>query len=263
MFQAVHNRLLPPIRPLTARSVVLSTLLGYHPPELPVSALVRVGALFGIAERTIRVALTRMVADGDVVADNGVYRLTERLVERQARQDEICSPRTRRWRGAWEMAIVTAPPRPLAERVALRKSMVGLRLAELREGVWVRPANLIREPHATVLEQCTFFEGRPVTDSLELAGSLWDLPAWAAEARRLRQELDGATSLADGFIATAEVIRHLLLDPVLPPELLPEDWPGTDLRQRYVEFVSAYATRLREYSQAGSVGGTSPAPITR
>src|SRR5207302_2134883 len=112
----------------------------------------------GIAERTVRVALTRRVADGDVVGEQGVYRLTERLVERQARQDESGSPRTKRWRGAWEMAIVTAPPRPLADRVALRKSMVALRLSELREGVWLRPANLARKPSGPVLDQCTCLE---------------------------------------------------------------------------------------------------------
>src|SRR5216683_1962421 len=93
--RAVPNRHLPNIAPLTARSVVLSTLLGYHPPELPVSALVRVGGLFGIAEKTVRVALTRMVADGDVAADSGVYRLTRRLVQRQEQQDEARSPRSK------------------------------------------------------------------------------------------------------------------------------------------------------------------------
>jgi phenylacetic acid degradation operon negative regulatory protein len=245
----MQSRLLPSIKPLTARSVVLSTLLGYHPPELPVGALVRVGGLFGIAERTVRMALTRMVADGDLVAGNGVYRLTDRLIARQVRQDESCSPRTRRWRGFWEMAIVTAPPRPLAERVALRKIMVERRLEELREGVWMRPANLVREPDETVLEQCTFFEARPEEDSVELARSLWDLPGWAGEARRLRQALDRASGLVDGFMVSAEVLRHLLVDPVLPPELLPADWPGTDLRDRYVEFSRSYPAMLREYGE--------------
>ncbi|MDQ3757078.1 MAG: PaaX domain-containing protein, C- domain protein, partial [Actinomycetota bacterium] len=45
-------------RPLTARSVLLSTLLGAHPPELPVQVLVRSGELFGMAEGTVRVALS-------------------------------------------------------------------------------------------------------------------------------------------------------------------------------------------------------------
>ena len=42
------------------------------------------------------------------------------------------------------MAVVTTPARPQAERVALRKAMIDLRLAELREGVWLRPDNLVR-----------------------------------------------------------------------------------------------------------------------
>ncbi len=245
---AVQDRHLPAIKPLTARSVALSTLLGYHPPALPVSALIRVGGLFGIAERTTRVALTRMVADGDVVADNGVYRLTERLLRRQAQQDESRSPRSKEWNGGWEMAIVTAQARPLAERVALRKSMVGFRLTELREGVWIRPDNLLRQLSGTVAEQCTFFESR-YTDSLQLVGLLWDLPGWAYEARRLCTELDTAGGLTAGFMVTAEVLRHLLIDPYLPPELLPEDWPGDELRERYAEFNVTYTKRLRDYCE--------------
>lgn len=236
--------------PLTARSVVISALLGFHPPELPVSALVRIGALFGIAEGTVRVAVGRMVADGDLAMGDGIYRLTERLVARQTRQDQSCSPRTKAWRGAWELAVVTAPPRPAAERVALRRTMGALRLAELREGVWTRPANLVAERGEPVLTQCTFFTGRPEGDAEELAGSLWDLDAWAADARRLHAELATVTGLLDGFLLTAEILQLLRVDPVLPPELLPADWPGQALRERYAEFSASYAELLRDYSQA-------------
>src|SRR5882757_4246494 len=247
MFPVVQDRHLPAIKPLTARSVALSTLLGYHPPALPVSALVRVGALFGIAERTTRVALTRMAQDGDVVAENGVYRLAERLVRRQGQQDESQAPQSTEWSGNWEMAIVTPSARPLAERVALRKSMVGFRLAELREGVWIRPDNLLRRPNGAVADQCRFFVSQ-YPDARELAGLLWDLPGWAAEAHRLQAVLDEAETLTEGFMVTAEVLRHLLLDPYLPPELLPSDWPGGQLRERYSQFSATYAERLRDYS---------------
>lgn len=245
----MQNRNLPTIRPLSARSVALSTLLGFHPPALPVNALIRVGALFDIAERTMRVALTRMVASGDVVAENGVYRLSARLVERQARQDESCWPHTGRWRGDWEMGVVTTSSRPLAGRVELRRSMFALRLAELREGVWLRPANLVREVPSAVSDQCMFFKGHPEGDPLELTKSLWDLDAWAAEARRLQEALDDATELKAGFLVSAEVFRHLLIDPVLPPELLPEGWPAADLRDQFGRFMANYEARLREYSQ--------------
>src|ERR1700726_717467 len=220
MYPAVPDRHLPSINALTARSVALSTLLGYHPPALPVSALVKVGELFGITDRATRVALTRMVKDGEVTVDNGVSRLSERLLLRQAEQDGLTSPPTRRWTGGWEMAVVTTTNRPLSERVALRKSMVRYRMGELREGVWLRPDNLSRELDGIIADQCQFFVSHHL-DSPSLAASLWDLAGWAAEADRLLSVLGKAESLAEGFMATAEVIRHLLLDPYLPDELLP------------------------------------------
>src|ERR1700729_1508209 len=201
MYPAVPERHLPSVTALTARSVALSTLLGYHPPALPVSALVKVGEILGIADRAIRVALTRMVRDGDVTVDNGVYRLSERLLRRQAQQDALASPPTRRWTGGWEMAVVTSTNRPLAERVALRKSMVRHRLGELREGVWIRPDNLSRElDDGIIADQCEFFVSHH-SDSQSLAASLWDLPGWAAEADRLLTGLDEADSLAPGVMA--------------------------------------------------------------
>src|SRR5947209_20352062 len=93
------------LRPLTARSVVLSVLLGTHPPFLPVRALVRTAELFGISEGTTRVALSRLVADGDVIAEDSSYRLSPRLAERQRRQDEGLHPATKEWDGSWERAI--------------------------------------------------------------------------------------------------------------------------------------------------------------
>jgi phenylacetic acid degradation operon negative regulatory protein len=246
-FSVVHHRHLPAIRPLTARSAVLSVLLGYHPPELPVSALVKVGALFDIAERTTRVALSRMVADGDLQTRDGVYRLTERLVRRQRQQEDSASPAEKPWKGDWEMAVVTTSARPQAERVALRKDMVDLRLAELREGVWIRPNNLERVINGVVADQCRFFECR-YPNPAELVGELWDLAAWSSAADDLFAELAEPRSLKSDFILIAEAVRHLRLDPCLPAELLPDGWPGPALRRRYIEFRDDYAERLRAYS---------------
>lgn len=243
----VHDRHLPAIKPLTARSVVLSVLLGYHPPALSVSALVKVGALFDIAERTTRVALSRMVADGDLKTENGVYRLTERLARRQVRQEESASPKDMPWNGDWRMAVVTSPARPQAERVALRRGMVDLRLAELREGVWIRPNNLAIDVDGVVADQCTFFRCT-YDDSAELVGRLWDLEQWAQDARQFHCQLETRTTLRADFMLIAEVVRHLRIDPYLPQQLLPADWPGARLRGRYIEFRDDFANRLREYS---------------
>lgn len=229
--------------PLTARSVVLSTLLGSHPPRLRARYLVRVGDLFGIAEGTVRVALSRMVAAGDLVQADGAYRLSSRLVHRQARQDESRSPRTRPWDGTWELAVITAERRPAADRTALRQAMSELRLAELREGTWLRPANLVRDRPAIVAQQCTFLTGRPEDD---LADRLWDLPAWARTAHDLMAALAAADSPARQFTVSASVLRHLLADPLLPDELLPPAWPGTDLRDAYEGFATGFRDLLTE-----------------
>ncbi|KUJ69109.1 PaaX domain-containing protein, C- domain protein [Streptomyces albus subsp. albus] len=223
-------------RPLTARSIVLSTLLGHHPPQLPARALVRVGALFGTAEGTIRVALTRMVAAGDLEQRDGAYRLTDRLLARQSRQDDSRAPHTRRWHGGWEIAVVTSDRRPPAERGALRTAMAELRLAELREGTWLRPDNLVRSHPAVVTEQCTLLSGAPQDDPAALAARLWDLDGWARQARELLAALERADGPAGRFTVAAAILRHLVTDPVLPSRLLPADWPGAELRARYDDF---------------------------
>ena len=240
------------LRPLTARSVVLSTLLGLHPPRLGARGFVRVGELFGIAEGTIRVALSRMVASGDLVQTGGVYELSERLRLRQARQDEGRSPRTRPWDGTWEIAVITAERRPAAERAALRQAMSELRLAELREGTWLRPANLTRDSRPPIVErQCTYLSGRPEGDPAALAATLWDLDAWASTAHDLRALLGKAGTLAERFTVSAAVRRHLLRDPLLPVPLLPDAWPGPDLREHYERYEAGFERVLAEHIFGG------------
>jgi phenylacetic acid degradation operon negative regulatory protein len=236
------------LRPLTARSIVLSTLLGSHPPRLPSRVLVRVGELFGVAEGTVRVALSRMVAAGDLEQRDGHYGLPARLLRRQARQDDSRSPRLRPWDGEWEIAVVTAGgPREAGERAALRQAMAGGRLAELREGTWLRPANLDRPLPEPVAVQCTVLTGRPAQDAAALAARLWDLDGWAARARTLNAALEAAVDPAARFTAAAAALRHLLADPVLPPALLPAGWPGAELRRRYAASEVALRDRLRRH----------------
>ncbi|MGH9213966.1 MAG: PaaX family transcriptional regulator C-terminal domain-containing protein [Acidimicrobiales bacterium] len=236
---------------------MLSTLLGTHPPRMPVQALIRVGQVFDISEGTVRVALSRMAADGDITAANGTYSLGERLRSRAERQDESRAPELRGWTGRWEMAVVTASGRSASERAALRRAMVDLRLAEQREGVWLRPANLRRtHPRPPSLAgQCAWYDAQPDGDPVQVAHSLWDLEAWADRARRLHAALDDASgtggpgSLAHGFVVSAAVLRHLLSDPLLPEPLLPSDWPGDLLREQYERFDAAYRAGLRDYTR--------------
>lgn len=231
------------LRPLSARSVVLSLLLGTHPAELPVKDLIRAVEPFGVGGSTLRAALSRMVAAGDLRRTATGYRLSDRLLARQRRQDDAVRPGTRAWEGDWEMVVITATGRGPAERADLRARLTALRLAELREGVWLRPANLTRALPENLREVAQHYTARPGEPERELAATLWPLDAWSVTSRALLTHIGRARGPADRFTAYAAVVRHLLADPVLPPRLLPADWPGADLR-------AAYADYLREVTEA-------------
>jgi phenylacetic acid degradation operon negative regulatory protein len=229
------------LRPLTARSVILSVLLGSHPPALPVRMLLRTVALFGVTEGTARVALSRLAAEGEVIADGGSYRLSDRLVGRQQAQDETLRPDTKRWRGAWEVAVAKTSVRGAGERSALDADMGRLRLAELRPGVWLRPDNLLRSWPAQVEDQAWRLESRAdfrPSGAAEVVAGLWDLDGWAADAEALIQAMAEAGEPARRFELAAAMVRHLRRDPMLPPALLPDRWPGSRLRGVYDAYRS-------------------------
>jgi phenylacetic acid degradation operon negative regulatory protein len=224
------------LRPLKARSVVLSLLLGAHPAELAVRDLVRAVGAFGISEATLRVALSRMVTAGDLHRSDATYRLSQRLLERQRRQDEAVHPATRAWRGAWQIAVITSIGRSPVDRAELRAELLSLRLAELREGVWMRPANLRRAWPSQLDEHVRRFSGRPDEDAHDLVRALWDLDEWRASSVALLDYFGKAGEPADRLMGAAAIVRHLLADPMLPVELLPDDWPGASLRLTYTEY---------------------------
>lgn len=221
---------------LPARSVALSLLLGSHPARLGPAQLTALGEHFGVTAPTMRVALTRAVAAGDLTRIDGDYALTDRLAARQRQQDEGVEDAEVVWDGAWEMAIVVVAGRSGPERAALRDQLAAHRLAELREGVWTRPANLRRAPAYAADPVVATFRSRPEDDAAALAARLWDLDGWAAEACGLLDLLHHATEPADRLAITARIVRHLTHDPLLPADLRPADWPGQRLRTAYAAF---------------------------
>ncbi|HSX66435.1 PaaX family transcriptional regulator C-terminal domain-containing protein [Nocardioides sp.] len=225
------------LRPVSARSAVLSTLLALHPPRQTAAQLVAGLEHLGFTETATRAALSRMVTRGDLRRDDDAsYTLSERLLERQRRVDAVHHPETRPWHGTWEMAIVTTTGRSAADRAALRTHLQSLRVAELREGVWTRPANLRRgwPQELTAISEC--FESRPLGDPAALAAELWDLDGWAVHGRQLLDALPRTSVPAERFTLVAAMVRHLQSDPLLPAELSPADWPGQELRAAYDEY---------------------------
>ena len=227
---------------MTARSVVLSVLLGAHPAWATAGELLRLTSGFDIKESTIRVALTRMVSAGDLVRSEDGYRLSDRLLARQRRQDDAINPRVRTWDGTWITLVITSVGSDARTRAAQRTTLQDKRFAELREGVWLRPDNLEQELPADIENRLRILRAHD-DDPAELANQLWDLPAWAETGHRLLDDMDVAANVPDRFVVAAAIVRHLLTDPVLPAQLLPDDWPGDRLRTAYMTFAAELGAR--------------------
>jgi phenylacetic acid degradation operon negative regulatory protein len=204
--------------------------------------LIRLTTDFGIKETTLRVALTRMVSAGDLVRSADGYRLSDRLLARQRRQDDAMRPQLRPWHGHWTTLIVTSVGTDPRTRAALRTTLHHSRFGELREGVWMRPDNLELDVDVEIRARMRIVQARDDAPA-ELAGQLWDLPSWAGTGQRLVAEMSRAGDVPARFVVAAAIVRHLLTDPVLPDELLPADWPGMRLRTAYNDFAAELTER--------------------
>jgi phenylacetic acid degradation operon negative regulatory protein len=249
-------------RPLSARSVLASALLGSDHGRLTVAELVAVASLFGISAGAARTCLWRMVSNGELTGDGGSYALAGRLLERRERVDEAAriDDAADRWNGTWELAIVALERRSATDRLELRKAAAALHLAELREGVWIRPDNLDPQRFPTlraVLDrQCTHFHGAATDITADKVGSLFSLGEWADDARALIEAMDvaltaserddTAESFTSAFALSIAVVRHLQMDPLLPVEFTGDHWPGHTLRSTYHRFDHAFKQRMND-----------------
>lgn len=228
----------------TAKSLLLDLLSTLRGAAMPVRALVAAGALFEIAENSIRVELARLTARGLVDRDErGQYRLAPRAAAVQGRVASWTriDERLVDWTGSWIGAHTAALPR--AQRSAAKRrtrafEFLGFR--ELDAGLWVRPDNL-RGGVAEIRRQLLALgleEDAPVFAMSELDASatrralaLWDVSALKSGYRETRRALEASErdvpgmpleqAMVETFLLGGRAIRQLAFDPLLPERILP------------------------------------------
>jgi phenylacetic acid degradation operon negative regulatory protein len=227
---------------VTPRSVVLNLVRVTQRP-VSVRRLLAMGELFGFNANAMRVALTRLVADGRLESDErGSYRLAPAavIVREHIEEWRRGEARMRAWRGEW---LTVALPNG-ATRATRRGSLSALTRLGLREGLpglWVRPDNLRQAFESTaerlrglgLEENAELFRARDwgARTAARFAADLWPIRSLEQgytralrDLERSMEQLEGMpreTSLVQTYLLGGEAIRVLATDPLLPEEIMP------------------------------------------
>ncbi|RZA32112.1 MAG: phenylacetic acid degradation operon negative regulatory protein PaaX [Lysobacteraceae bacterium] len=216
-------------------------------------SMIELLAPLGVSDRLVRTSVFRLVQEGWLVASRegrrSRYALEPKALPRLARANRrIYSPPGLHWDGRWSFVLAPTNSIDGELRTLLRKELEWEGFTMLATGVMAHPAperDTLREILARSGAQGKVFVcdaaelpgvgSRPLP---ELVGDAWDLSSVAAS---YRQFIDSFTPVLD---TTADIgpqdafaIRSLLIhayrrvqlhDPMLPLELLPDPWPGSD-----------------------------------
>jgi len=227
----------------TAKRIILELLSASDDHESAAASVVSAGKLLGITENNVRVALTRLVADGTLeLTARGHYKLgaATQALTRQVTSWRELEKQVRRWDGSWvcvALAKVASDDRAAARRRDRALRLLGFRALERQ--VAVRPDNLDGGVDAL---RDRLYELGLETSSLVFRASDFD-PATDARARRLwnadrltasyhatRERIDRwlvavtdlplRTAAREAFFFGGDVLRMILFDPRLPEPLV-------------------------------------------
>jgi phenylacetic acid degradation operon negative regulatory protein len=268
-------------KPLRSGSLLVTILGDAIAPRggaVTLGSLIKLAQPFGLPERLVRTSVGRLAQDGWLSARRAgrqsEYTLTRHGRERFAEATQrIYSEPPRDWDHVWTLLLL-APSRG-NDRDRIREEMLWLGFGQLAPGVLAHPSRsapdtrrLLRDMgidrHAIILRA----HSDGIQQDRQLISAGWNLGELARSYRRFVAGFGeiGATSAADTCTPEqAFVIRTLLIheyrkihlrDPLLPHDLLPQDWIGTVAyelcRELYLRvfaraeaYLSTHARRLR------------------
>jgi len=191
----------------------------------------------------VRTAMSRLAADGwferSKVGRNSFYRLAAKGRQTfDAAVRHVYNPQPSNWTGRFELLLIGNGGDRDAARDALRAAGFGSPLP----GVWVAPSGVPVPDEAAAAIR---LEVSAEDDSgRRLLSESWPLQLTAdgyikfiKTFEPLRGWLDRGERMSDADAFTARILlihhyrRVVLRDPLLPPSLLPADWPGMAARR--------------------------------
>ncbi|WHT19966.1 PaaX family transcriptional regulator C-terminal domain-containing protein [Crossiella sp. CA-258035] len=232
--------------------------------------LYRVAETIGMSEQQVRLCVKRLVAEGRFRHEGRGRKAvlhasadTQRelapnldFLHHAYRQDTGLEP----WDGRWHLAAFAVPESARPARDALRDTLLRLGGAALQGGLYVcanpwepylvAAASELGVPDSLTLLTSTDLRRGEVSDPVELARELWPQEELAEGYRRLSRvaevrlaRLGGGPSPDERLVIAvelaAELSRVMEPDPLLPPELLPQPWPGAQARDLFARCWTA------------------------
>jgi phenylacetic acid degradation operon negative regulatory protein len=201
----------------------------------------------GVESGAVRAAMSRLAADGWLTRQRDGKASFYALAEggRQAfalASERIYAARPARWDGRW--TIVTLPPMVMSERQRRVEALTRLGFGSLAGTTYLRPETAGALAVHGELDDLPWFEaeaGAAMSILRSLSAQAWPLDTLG---RSYRQFIDRFAALDDALPASvspleAMVLRLMLIhnfrrsvlqDPMLPPALMPESWPGDRAR---------------------------------
>lgn len=214
-------------------------------------SLLGIFAGMGIGGGVVRTAMSRLAADGWLerrrVGRNSFYGLTAKgRADFAQAAERIYGEPPSDWDGRFQLVL----PGEEAGRDAAQDALARSGFGGVAPGVWLAPMATPLPPEAAAwprLHACA----DPHTGR-RLAERAWPLHETAAAYRRfldafapLRERVAAGEPLSDLDALVARILlvhqyrRVVLRDPLLPPALLPDAWPGTDARRLCAEIYRA------------------------
>jgi phenylacetic acid degradation operon negative regulatory protein len=242
---------------------LITTLLGDYwfrrADQLPSAALVRLTEEFGVSAVAARAALSRLarrdLLESSKVGRRTYYRLTDRasavLSEGRHRIMSFGLDRGA-WDGTWVLAAFSIAEEQRDLRHSLRTKLRWLGFAPLYDGLWVSPTADAGTAAAELTElgvatSTVFLAGAPQVPGLRAPQEAWDFGLLrrnyeefvARYAPLLVRVRNGAVGASEALVARTGIMDTWRtfpnLDPGLPVELLPADWPRAAARDVFVE----------------------------
>ncbi len=220
----------------------------------------------------VRTAMSRLTADGwfdrSKVGRNSFYRLVKKGRQTfDIATKHIYDPPPSDWTGRFELLLIANGEDRDASREALRNAGFGSPLP----GVWVAPSGVpVPEEAARAIRLEVSAEDE---SGRRLSGESWPLDRTAGaylkfikafEPLRAWSGKRGALTGVDAFTARILLIHHyrrvVLRDPLLPPALLPRDWPGRAARALCGDIYRALLPKSEQWLDQHGTNESGPLP---